>query len=70
VGEHREFQLPDSGLTCGECGTVLPRVSRTITTPGFITRERICPACKKINTTSERVINTRDRRGYFSSHCE
>lgn len=70
MGEQREFQLPGSGLTCGTCGALLTKVTRTIKTPGFITRERVCPHCGKLNTTSERVINTRDRRGYFSSPCE
>lgn len=65
-----EFKLPDSGLKCGKCGSVLPTVSRTVKSPGFLTRERICPSCGKVNTTSERVINTRDRRGFFSSPCE
>lgn len=70
MGEASEFRLPGSGLLCGQCGEVLPRVHRTVTTVGFVTRERICPKCGKLNTTSERVINTRDRRGYFSSPCE
>lgn len=70
VGEQREFQLPGGGLKCGNCQTTLPNVSRTIKTAGFLTRERICPKCGKLNTTSERVINVRDRRGYFSSPCE
>lgn len=70
MGEFREFSLPGSGLRCGKCNAALTRVHRTITTPGFVTRERICQQCGQLNTTSERVINTRDRRGYFSSQCE
>jgi len=68
VDNLRIFDLPGSGLKCGnaECGETLPRVARTITTDGFITRERICPACGMVNTTSERVINTREKRTYFS----
>ena len=65
----REFSLP-GGIKCGACGEVLPRVNRTLTTEGFITRERICPACGKVNTTSERVINTRDRRRYMHEPAE
>ena len=62
--ESRTFQLPGDGLTCLNCRAVLPSISRTIKTPGFVTRERVCPECGKVNTTSERVINTRSRRGY------
>lgn len=65
-----EFKLPGSGLKCGKCNSILPTVSRTVKTPGFLVRERICPKCSQLNTTSERVINTRDRRGFFSSSCE
>ncbi len=65
MAEQRTFQLPDGGLKCGKCQTVLPRVSHTIKTPGFVTRERVCPQCGEVNTTSERVINTRSRRGYL-----
>jgi transcriptional regulator NrdR family protein len=70
VGDLREFQLPGGGLNCGHCGGTLTRVFRTITTQGFITRERICPCCGKINTTSERVLNVRDRRSSFNDKCE
>jgi len=70
VGDNREFQLPGSGLKCGHCGKILQKVHRTITTPGFVTRERICIECGKLNTTAERIINTRDRRGNFTSPCE
>ena len=62
VVEQRTFQLPGGGLKCGKCEAVLPRVSRTIKTPGFVTRERVCPQCGEVNTTAERVINTRLRR--------
>ena len=65
MADHRTFQLPGGGLKCGKCQAVLPRVSRTIKTPGFVTRERVCPNCGEVNTTSERVINTRSRRGYM-----
>jgi hypothetical protein len=61
-----EFKLPGVGVKCGKCGEVLPRVNRTIKTPGFITRERICDGCGHVNTTSERVIATRKLRAYFS----
>jgi len=70
VAEWRSFQLPGAGLQCGHCGEFLPRVFRTITSRGFITRERICPKCGKINTTSERVLNTRNRKGSFNDPCE
>jgi len=70
MGDIREFQLPGGGLKCGHCGATLPRVHRTVTTPGFVTRERICEKCGKLNTTAERIINTRDRRGSFNSPCE
>lgn len=71
MGEMREFQLPGgSGLKCEKCGAWLTRVHRTLTTAGFITRERICPECQTLNTTSERVINARKIRGRFSDPCE
>lgn len=60
--ERRAVQLPGAGLHCGKCDAVLPSVHRTIDTPGFITRERKCPNCGELNTTSERVINTRPVR--------
>jgi hypothetical protein len=66
----REFILPGSGLKCGECNSILPIVNRTIKTPGFVTRERRCPNCGKINTTSERVINTRNKKRKFSDPCD
>ena len=59
-----DFRLP--GLKCGECNATLPRVTRTVKTEGFITRERICPKCGKINTTGERVMNVRTRFRKFS----
>lgn len=68
-GDMADFVLP-GGLKCGDCQTALPSVWRTVTTPGFVTRERLCPKCGKINTTSERVINVRERRGRFSEPCE
>lgn len=70
MADNRQFQLPGGGLKCGGCGRTLLHVNRTIKTAGFVTRERICEHCGKINTTSERIINTRDRRGYFSGPCE
>ena len=66
----REFVLPGSGLKCGNCGETLPIVNRTIKTPGFVTRERRCTKCGMINTTSERVINTRNKKGKFSDPCD
>ena len=68
MAELKSFQLPGGGLKCGdaECQSVLPTVARTITSDGWITRERICPQCGKVNTTSERVINTRERRRYMT----
>ena len=68
MAEQRTFQLPGGGLKCGKCQAVLPRVSRTIKTPGFVTRERVCPQCGEVNTTSERVINTRSRGGYSGDY--
>ena len=71
MNEPRMVKMPgDDGLKCGDCHAVLGQVNRTIKTPGFLTRERICLNCGKVNTTSERVINTRERRHYFSSPCE
>ena len=67
MAESRTFRLPRGGVKCGKCQAVLQRVNRTITTPGFVTRERICPRCGEINTTAERVINTRSRRPYSGS---
>lgn len=66
----KEFQLPGVGLKCGACSATLPSVTRTFKTEGFVTRERICPACGKVNTTSERVINAREMRRYCSQPCE
>lgn len=70
MGDHKEFQLPGYGIKCGHCGSLLPRVSRTIIDFGFVRRERTCPQCFKLNVTSERVINTRDRRKKFNEPCE
>ena len=67
---NQTFKLPGNGLSCDKCGGVLARVSRTVKSPGFLTRERICEECGTLNTTSERVINTRQRRGFFTSPCE
>ena len=61
----RVFQLP-GGLPCQNCGEILTRVNHTRTTPGFILRERHCPACGRINTTSERIVAIRERRGKFN----
>lgn len=61
----RVFQLP-GGLPCQHCGEVLTRVQHTRTTPGFILRERHCPACGRINTTSERIVAVRERHGKFN----
>jgi len=66
----KEFQLPGVGLKCGACGAILPTVSRTMKTEGFVTRERVCVSCGKVNTTSERVINSREMRRYCSQPCE
>lgn len=66
MDDRRTFNLPGAGLKCDNCGGELPRVHRTVTTNGFVTRERICTRCGYINTTSERVINARERRRYFS----
>lgn len=62
----RTFNLPGHGLRCEKCDSSLPRVHRTVTTDGFVTRERICPECGALNITAERVIHARDRRKYFS----
>ncbi len=70
MGDNIKFRLPGGGLECGHCGATLTRVHRTVTTPGFVTRERKCEQCGKLNTTSERIVNTRDGRGNFSSPCE
>ena len=61
----RVFHLP-GGLPCQHCGELLTRVQHTRTTPGFILRERHCPACGRINTTSERIVAVRERRGKFN----
>jgi phage FluMu protein Com len=67
VGDGRTFELP--GLRCQHCQAHLPRVYRTQTTRGFIIRERICPQCNRVNTTSERIIAVRERQ-HFSDPCE
>ena len=67
VGDGRTFELP--GLRCQHCQAHLPRVYRTQTTRGFIIRERICPQCNRVNTTSERIIGVRERQ-HFSDPCE
>lgn len=66
--ELRQFELPGAGLKCAAktgkdevCGATLPSVYRTLTTAAFVTRHRICPKCKTVNITSERVIGTRDK---------
>ena len=64
------FKLPTSGLCCQHCGEALPRVHHTRTTRGFILRERICPRCDRINTTSERILSVRKRKRTFSDPCE
>mgnify|MGYP001604467665 CR=1 FL=1 len=61
-GERRVFELPGAGLVCGRCQTLLPAVNRTRTTEGFVIRERKCPNCGELNTTTERVIGTRPIR--------
>lgn len=61
-GERRIAETPGSGLKCGKCKAVLPSVTRTIETPGFINRERKCPSCGELNITDERVIHTRPIR--------
>lgn len=58
------FHLPGYGLRCAKCGEVLPSVARTITTDGFVTRERRCPGCGEVNITAERVIHAREPRRY------
>ena len=67
VGDGRTFELP--GLRCQHCQAHLPRVYRTQTTRGFIIRERICPQCNRVNTTSERIIGVRERQ-HFNDPCE
>lgn len=63
--ENETFKLPgQDGLKCSNCGEVLPRVTRTVKTPGFITRERICLACNSLNITAERVIASRPRNNF------
>lgn len=63
-GERRVFQLPgmQSGLLCDRCKKPLGHVYRTKPSEGFKLREFICPHCQAINTTSERVIGSRERR--------
>lgn len=63
-GERRIVQLPGYGLSCGKCGSALPQVNRTTTSDGFVLRERRCPQCGELNTTSERVIATRSVRSH------
>ena len=67
MGDGRTFELP--GLRCQHCQAHLPRVYRTQTTRGFIIRERICPQCNRVNTTSERIIAVRERK-HFNDPCE
>ena len=70
VGNGEAFRLPQSGLCCQHCGEQLTRVNHTRTTAGFILRERICPRCDRINTTSERILSVRVRKRTFSDPCE
>ena len=65
----RTFTLP-GGVKCGHCGAVLLRVNHTRTSDGLVMRERICETCGKLNTTSERVIDTRNRKRYLSEPAE
>lgn len=61
--ERRIVQLPNGvGLPCRKCGAALPAVTRTITSEGFVIRERKCPECKELNITDERVISSRPTR--------
>ena len=61
-GDRRVFRLPGTGLTCFDCGTVLPEVDRTIARDGFVMRDRLCPKCGVMNRTTERVIGARTIR--------
>ena len=70
VANGEAFRLPHSGLCCQHCGEQLTRVNHTRTTAGFILRERICPRCDRINTTSERILSVRVRKRTFSDPCE
>jgi phage FluMu protein Com len=65
----RTFEIP-GGLPCQHCGQLLTRVNHTRTTPGFILRERHCPSCGRVNTTSERIVAVRERHGKFSDPAQ
>ena len=65
-----KFELPGIGLKCGKCGDILPQVDRTVKSAGFVIRERICPGCGSLNSTTERVIATRERRTTMNSPCQ
>lgn len=68
--ELRTFDLVDPGLRCGECSERLLKVFRTKASEGWITRERICPKCGSLNTTTERVVSTRSRSIRMNEGCE
>jgi len=67
----REFKLPGGeGLACEQCRTPLHKVYRTTRSAGFVMRERICPQCGAIHTTSERVLAVRNKLSNFSDQRE
>ena len=67
-----EFRRPADGLKCQGCGAELRAVYRTKQTAGFVMRERVCPHCQTLHTTSERIITARPRfeKRRFSDPCE
>lgn len=68
-GNLRTFNLPGTGLRCGNCNAVLAGVEDTRRTEGLIVRRRYCP-CGHINETVERVIGSHPHRRKMSDPCE
>lgn len=71
--ERREMQLPGhntGGLKCGHCGESLSTVAHVKSEGGFRVRRRMCDACKQVNITMERVVNTYQTKKYFSDDGE
>lgn len=66
-----DFKLP-GGLKCGnpKCGKYFRSPDKRINGNGFIMRVFTCPHCDCVNESFERVLNTREKRSYFSQPKE
>jgi len=47
---------PKAGLECPDCGCRHFEVVRTVQRPKYIYRRRECRHCKRLVTTSERIV--------------